>query len=143
MAARGTRLRPIPFTLSTVPTELTGGVLQEVVMKSTIGAGAAATIALVFAGILTSSVCAQTAPMQSRYMSPRASQLPARASGGTPDPAVTRRCDDLPGLVTRLAKSECERRDTVNDDAPAGMTPAMREKRERLRAQGAAGFTDP
>jgi hypothetical protein len=46
-------------------------------------------------------------------------------------------------LVTRLAKSECERRDTVNDDAPAGMTPAIREKKERLRAQGAAGFPEP
>lgn len=103
-------------------------------MKSTIGAVAVATIAFVFAGSLTNPVGAQT--------SPRASQLPLRASGGMPDPAVSRRCDDLPGLVTRLAKSECERRDTVNDDAPAGMTPAIREKRERLRAQGAAGFPE-
>lgn len=101
-------------------------------MKNTIGAGAVATIAFVFAG-LTSTAHAQT--------SPRA-QLPARASEVTPDPAVRRRCDDLPGLVTRLAKSECERRDTVNDDAPAGMTPAIRERKERLRAQGAAGFAD-
>lgn len=103
-------------------------------MKSTIGAGALAAIAFVFANGLTSSVRAQTSPT---------SQLPARASGVTRDPSVTRRCDDLPGLVTRLAKSECERRDTVDDDAPAGMTPAIREKRERLRAQGAAGFPEP
>jgi len=111
-------------------------------MKSTIGAGTLATIALVFAGGLTSSVSAQTSPTPSRSMNTRASQLPARASGVTPDPAVTQRCDELPGLVTRLAKSECERRDTVNDDAPAGMTPGIREKRERLRAQGAAGFPE-
>lgn len=111
-------------------------------MKSTIGAGALATIAFVCAGGLTSSVHAQTSPTASWSMSTRASQLPARASVVTPDPAVRRRCDDLPGLVTRLAKSECERRDTVNDDAPAGMTPGIREKRERLRAQGAAGFAE-
>jgi hypothetical protein len=111
-------------------------------VKSTIGAGAVAPIAIVLAG-LTSSARAETSPTQSQSRYTRALQLPARASEATPDPAVTQRCDDLPGLVTRLAKSECERRDTVNDDAPAGMTPAIRERMERLRALAAASFGEP
>ena len=45
-------------------------------------------------------------------------------------------CDQLRGI----AKSECERRDTVDDYAPAGVTPSMREK--QLRAREEAGLSN-
>lgn len=137
----GTWLGPVPFKLLTVRIDGRGAP-QEVAVKSTIETGALATIAIVLAG-LTSSAHAQTSPTGSQFTYKRALQRPARAREATPDPAVTLRCDDLAGLVTRLAKSECERRDTVSDDAPAGMTPAIRERKERLRAQAAASYGEP
>jgi hypothetical protein len=109
-------------------------------VRLTFGAGLAGAL-IVLAG-LTSSARAQTSLDQawSEAMDTQALlQGTARADRATP-PDSAQRCDELPGLVTRLAKSECERRDTVSDDAPAGMTPAIRERKERLRAQAVATY---
>jgi hypothetical protein len=47
------------------------------------------------------------------------------------------RCANLKGLE----KAECERRDTVDDDAPAGVTSSMREKQKETAKENAE--TDP
>jgi hypothetical protein len=88
--------------------------------------------ALCMAGI-TQAQQAQTPPSQPPYPSSQQKRVvtPAQRERAAEEPADTRRCDQLKGLE----KSECQRRDTDNDDAPAGVTPSMREKEEKARAE--------
>lgn len=94
----------------------------------------AAIIALfVFTWGLASGAQAQTPPSQPAYPSSPQKRVvnPAQREHATENRAAERRCDQLTGLE----KSECERRDASDDDAPAGVTPAMREKEEKARAE--------
>jgi hypothetical protein len=85
---------------------------------------------------LASAAQAQTPPSQPAYPSSPQKRVvtPAQRERASESRATERRCDELKGLE----KSECERRDVSNDDAPAGVTRSMREKEEKARAEEAA-----
>lgn len=80
---------------------------------------------------------AQTPPTQPAYPSSQPKRAVNPAQRNADDSEPQRRCDQLTGLE----KSECERRDNTDDDAPAGVTRSMREKEEKAREEKEAAST--
>lgn len=79
----------------------------------------------------------QTPPTQPAYPSSQPKRAVNPAQRNADDSEPQRRCDQLTGLE----KSECERRDNTDDDAPAGVTRSMREKEEKAREEKEAAST--
>lgn len=88
---------------------------------------------LLIAALSFADARAQTPPEQPDYpASPE--QHRTNPAQRTIDPATTDReprCDNLSGLE----RSECERRDITNDDAPAGVTTSMQEEEKRRKLE--------
>lgn len=87
---------------------------------------------------LATAVNSQTPQTQPAYpSSPQKRVINPQRERTTDEDASRRRCDELAGVE----RSECERRDSVDDDAPAGVTVSMREKEEKARAEKEAAST--
>lgn len=104
--------------------------------------GATAVVSAALLGGLGAALCTQAQTPRAQPPYPAAEQ-----SRGNPNRArsadriieaettdVELRCDKLSGLE----KSECERRDISNDDAPAGVTSSMQQARMKARAENEA-----
>ncbi|MGH8174986.1 MAG: hypothetical protein ACREV5_01840 [Steroidobacter sp.] len=78
--------------------------------------------------VAVTSVEAQTPPAQPSYPAAPQSQDPSNPLPRNTDPApdVEPRCDRLSGLE----KSECERRDITDDNAPAGVTTSTQQQQD-------------